>query len=104
MSSTNSLLYRSLCIPSYTLAISNLHVSDPPLVLPSPVPLPRPNPLAHLNPPINNHSFFNVHDNSLLLSTHAKSHITQAIQGGWAESTLKHYTKTIKQFIHVSSR
>ena len=104
MSSTNSLLYQSLCIPSYTLAISNLHVSDPPLVLPSPVPLPRPNPLAHLNPPINNHSFFNVHDDSLLLSTHAKSHITQAIQGSWAESTLKRYTRTIKQFIHVSSR
>jgi hypothetical protein len=45
------------------------------------------------------HSFFNVHNDSLLLSPQAKNHVTQAIQGGWANSTIKRYSGTIKQFI-----
>jgi hypothetical protein len=46
-----------------------------------------------------NHPFFNVHNDSLLLSTHAKDHIIQAIQNGWADSTLRRYSGSIKQFI-----
>lgn len=45
------------------------------------------------------HSFFGVHDNSLILSPQAKHHVTQAIHGAWAEPTLKRYTGAVKQFI-----
>ena len=85
--------------PSETLAISNSQILEPPLVPSSPPPILRPNPPARSDPLTTDHSFFNVHDDSLLLSAHTKSHITQAIQGGWAESTLRRYTGTIKQFI-----
>ena len=51
---------------------------------------------AHLSYP---HSFFNITDSSTLLSTHVKGYITKAIQSSLAESTLKRYSGTIKQFI-----
>ena len=51
------------------------------------------------NLPPNSHSFFNVHNDSLLLSLQARTQITQAIQNGWANSTLKRYSGAIKQFI-----
>ena len=44
--------------------------------------------------------FFKVNNNSLLLSVETRGHITQAIQSGWADSTVKHYSSAIKQFIH----
>jgi hypothetical protein len=44
-------------------------------------------------------SFFDVRDDSLLLSSQAKNHVTQAIQNGWADSTLKRYAGSIKQFL-----
>ena len=63
--------------------------------------LPRPDTRdTYLNPSCQSHSFFNVHNDSLMLSSHTKDSITQAIHAGWAESTLKCYTGTIKQFIH----
>jgi hypothetical protein len=46
-----------------------------------------------------NYPLFNVHNNSILLSSQAKDHVTQAIQSGWADSTLKRYSGSIKQFI-----
>lgn len=49
--------------------------------------------------PTDPHSFFNVHDDSLLLSPRARGYVTQAIQGSWADSTVKRYSGTIKQFI-----
>jgi hypothetical protein len=66
--------------------------------LPASRPIPRPSSGA-CGPVPNPTSFFNVQNDSLLLSTHTKDHVTRAIQGGWAESTLKRYTGTIKQFI-----
>jgi hypothetical protein len=44
-------------------------------------------------------SFFDVRDGSLLLSSHARNHVTQAIQSGWADSTLRRYSGSIKQFL-----
>ena len=98
-----SLLYSSAGTfhpPSDTPAIPNCHVPAPSLSSLLPLPTPHSNLPVCPGPPIVNHSFFNVHDDSILLSTHAKSHVTRAIQGGWAESTLKRYSGTIKQFIH----
>ena len=97
-----SLLYssaRTFHPPSETPVISNCHVPAPSLPSPPPFPMPQSNLPICPGPPIVNQSFFNVHDDSLLLLTHAKSHVTQTIQGGWAKSTLKRYTGTIKQFI-----
>ena len=73
--------------------------SLPPVnLLPIPIPIPGPSNLVR-GPAINPTSFFNVQNDTLLLSAHTKDHVTRAIQGGWAELTLKHYTGTIKQFI-----
>jgi hypothetical protein len=46
-----------------------------------------------------NYPLFDVQSNSLLLSSHTKHHITQAIQNGWADSTLRRYSGSIKQFL-----
>ena len=97
-----SLLYSSAGTfhpPGEAPAITNSHASDPTLVSPLLVPTPNSNPPVCLNLPPDKHLFFNVQDDLLLLSKHAKSHVTQAIQGDWAESTLRRYTGTIKQFI-----
>ena len=97
-----SLLYSSAGTfhpPGEAPTITNPYASDPILVSPPLVPTPHSNPPVSLNLPPDKHPFFNVQDDSLLLSKHAKSHVTQAIQGGWAESTLRRYTGTIKQFI-----
>jgi hypothetical protein len=45
------------------------------------------------------HCFFSVHDDTLLLSPRTKDYVTRAIRGSWADSTLKRYTGTIKQYI-----
>ena len=34
-------------------------------------------------------AFFNLHNDTLLLSSQAKGNVTRAIQGGWASTTLK---------------
>lgn len=66
----------------------------------SPTPIPIPGPSNRVGgSAIDSTSFFNVQNDTLLLSTYTKDHVTRAIQGGWAESTLKRYTGTIKQFI-----
>ena len=45
------------------------------------------------------HAFFNVHSNSLSLSAHAVHRVTQAIQGAWANTTLKRYSGAVRQFL-----
>ena len=45
------------------------------------------------------HSFFDVASDSTLLSPQSKSYVTRAIQNGWADSTVKRYSGSIKQFI-----
>ena len=50
--------------------------------------------------PTSAHSFFNVQSNTLLVSSRAKDDITRAICGSWADSTLKRYNGSIKQYIH----
>jgi hypothetical protein len=52
-----------------------------------------------LDPSPGSHTFFNLHDDSLLLSSHARDQVSQAIQNGWADSTLKRYSGSIKQYI-----
>jgi hypothetical protein len=68
-------------------------------------------PTSHLEPPhltqhphptfphIVQHSFFDVRNDSHVLSLQSKHHVTRAIQSGWAESTVKRYSGSIKQFI-----
>ena len=45
------------------------------------------------------HSFFDVASDSTLLSPQSKGYITRAIQNGWADSMVKRYSGSIKQFI-----
>jgi hypothetical protein len=45
------------------------------------------------------HCFFSVRNDTLLLSSQTKDCVTRAIRGSWADSTLKRYTGTIKQYI-----
>jgi hypothetical protein len=50
-------------------------------------------------PAPNGHPFFNINNNTLSLSTQAKDYVNRAIQGSLANSTLRRYSGTIKQFI-----
>jgi hypothetical protein len=43
--------------------------------------------------------FFDVHDDSHLLSQQSRQHVTRAIQNSWARSTVNHYSGAIQQFI-----
>jgi hypothetical protein len=43
--------------------------------------------------------FFDVVDETRLLSLQSRSHVSQAIQSGWANSTIKRYSGAIKQYI-----
>jgi hypothetical protein len=45
------------------------------------------------------HSFFNVSDNSQALSSKTRDSVNQAIQSGWASTTIKRYSGSIRQFI-----
>ena len=49
--------------------------------------------------PASAHPFFNIQSDTLLVSSQAKGNITQAICGSWANSTLKRYAGSIKQYI-----
>ena len=51
-------------------------------------------------PLLSQNPFFRFNDNSLLLSAEMRGHVTHAIQSSWADSTVKHYSSAIKQFIH----
>ena len=44
-------------------------------------------------------SFFDIKNNSLLLSAHAKEGVTHAIQNSWSKTTLRRYTGAIQQYI-----
>ena len=61
----------------------------------------------HPHPPApsrTSHSFFNIDNDSLLLSGQARDHVTRAIQGGLADVTLKRYSGTIRQFIRFCNK
>lgn len=45
-------------------------------------------------------TFFNINNDSLLLSEQTRSQVSQAIQSGWSDSTIRRYSGAIKQFIH----
>ena len=49
--------------------------------------------------PSKQRSFFDVENDTLLLSPQSRHHITRAIQNGWAKSTVKQYSGSIKQYI-----
>ena len=55
---------------------------------------PQPKPVPHIQ-----HPFFAVTNNSLALSAQARDHVSQAIQDGWANSTIDRYSGAIKEFI-----
>ena len=58
-------------------------------------------PCSFISPPISTNSpFFSISNNSHSWSTRTTKHVNQAIQGSWAESTIKCYTGSIKHFIH----
>ena len=55
---------------------------------------------THLPPHTPSHSsFFNVVDDTHLLSPQSRGHVNQAIQSGWADSTIKRYSGAIKHYI-----
>ena len=65
-------------------------------------------PTSHLEPSIphsqtlltpQSNPFFNINDDSLLLSQQARSQVSQSIQCSWADATIRHYSGAIKQFI-----
>jgi hypothetical protein len=68
--------------------LSLLLPKDPPTLS-----LPQPTPPAPL------HSFFDVQNDSHVLSVQSKHHITRAIQNGWAKLTVRRYSGSIKKFI-----
>ena len=47
----------------------------------------------------NPYPFFDIGIDSPLLSPRARGHVSLAIQNGWAESTMKRYSGTIKQYV-----
>lgn len=47
----------------------------------------------------NRRPFFDVGSQTPLLSSQSRAHITEAIQSGWADSTMKRYSGAIDQFI-----
>jgi hypothetical protein len=63
--------------------------------------LPANIPTNPLTPPAPDHdrSFFSVDNTTSSLSERARCHVNQAIQNGWADSTVKRYSGTIKQFM-----
>ena len=50
-------------------------------------------------PSTNRSSFFDVKNDTPLLSPHSNHRVTQAIQNGWANSTVRRYSGAIEQFI-----
>jgi hypothetical protein len=72
-----------------------LHDLPGPIVAQRPPTLSLPQP----TPPAPLHSFFDVQNDSHVLSVQSKHHVTRAIQNGWAKSTVRRYSGSIKQFI-----
>lgn len=50
------------------------------------------------------HTLFDIHSNSLPLSTQATHQVNQALQNGWAGSTLRRYSGSIKQFLRFCDK
>ena len=77
-------------------------------VAPAPIPHPRlsthhgthiPSYPQPSTPPITPHSFFDVKNNTALLSPHSRHRVMRAIKNGWAKSTVKRYSSSIRQYI-----
>jgi hypothetical protein len=67
----------------------------PPIHSPAVIPI-----IPHTQPlPPNTTSFFAVNDPSLPMSTQTRNRVSRAIQSSWADSTVKRYSGTIKQFL-----
>ena len=57
---------------------------------------------SHTTHPVSSpqhYPFFNIGTDSPLLSSQARNHISLAIKNSWAESTVKQYSGTIKQYV-----
>ena len=52
-----------------------------------------------LTPSTSRQSFFDVNSDTPLLSPHSRRRVTRAIKNGWAQSTVKRYSSSIKQYI-----
>ena len=64
-----------------------------------------PSTFPHTHPYTENHalsqqlSFFNVDNDSLLLSSHARKNVNEAIRDNWANSTVKRYSSAIQLYL-----
>ena len=101
-----SLVYSSAgapYLPCHNITLSRTNTSTLPHAVLQPqstVVLSTPNVYSiQPKPPPDSHSFFNVRDGVFPFSADTKDRIAHAIQGGWADSTLRRYTGTIKQFL-----
>ena len=52
-----------------------------------------------LIPSATQHSFFDINSDTPLLSSHSRHRVSRAIKNGWAQSTVKRYSSSIKQYI-----
>jgi hypothetical protein len=100
---------RSLTHSSAGLLNLSTPVTHLPSLIPAPLVVSHAPPVDHQSPiirlqsqrtyPSNSHPFFDINNDSQLLSIHAKDYVNRAIQGSLANSTLRRYSGTIKQFI-----
>lgn len=100
--SMRSLVLTSAAIPLPSLYTNSASVYHHPLELPKPTTPDTPGdnqPTRRTDASAYPHSFFSVTNDSSALSTHTKNYITQAIQSSLADTTVKRYSGTIKQFI-----
>jgi hypothetical protein len=83
-------------IPANSLTIFSLPTHTRPPNLQDTPALPQLHPTT--NSP-NRRPFFDVVDGTQLLSLQSRTHVSQAIQSGWANSTIKRYSGAIEQYI-----
>lgn len=90
--------------PLVSFSLNPLHTPTPALCI-----QPRRGVPTNLQPrisvPSHNHSsFFSIDTDTRLFSPQTRGHISQAIQCGWADSTIRRYAGTIKQFIRFCDK
>lgn len=90
--------YPTLVPVSHNLAIAISHSQPSAPTQPDPPPVTY-TPSLPTSPILSRNSFFNVSNNSNVVSPSARDHVNQAIRGCWAESTVKRYSGSIEQFI-----
>jgi hypothetical protein len=59
----------------------------------------RPLPHPFSTPTANRRAFFDVSNDTPLLSLRSRDYVTRAIQNGWATTTIKRYSASVEQFI-----